>query len=97
MEIKLLHWLDKHQPASIADIAKGLKLTTLETLKTIAKINQIQAELIVNSNATYRLSHHLDWFDTAKIKELLLNKLILSIQNCKKNIIVKANDKIGIK
>ena len=40
MEIKLLHWLDKHQPASIADIAKGLKLTTLEILKAIAKINQ---------------------------------------------------------
>ncbi len=74
MEIKLLHYLDKHQPASVANIADELKLTTLETLKLIAKINQIQTELIINSNATYRLSHHLDWFNTAKIKELLANK-----------------------
>ena len=43
-------------------------------MKAIAKINQIQAELIVNSNAMYHLSHHLDWFNSAKIKELLLNK-----------------------
>lgn len=74
MEIKLLRWLDRHQPASITNLANELKLTTLETLKAIAKINQIQAELIVNSNAMYHLSHHLDWFNSAKIKELLLNK-----------------------
>ena len=74
MEIKLLHWLDKHQPASIADIAKGLKLTTLEILKAIAKINQIQTGLIVNSNATYALAHRLDWLDATKLKELLQNR-----------------------
>ena len=81
MEIKLLHWLNKHQPASISDIAHGLKTTVLEILKTIAKINQIQAGLIINNDAAYRLSHQLDWFDAAKIKQLMLqNNLDYSLQ-----------------
>jgi BirA family biotin operon repressor/biotin-[acetyl-CoA-carboxylase] ligase len=81
MEIKLLHWLDRHQPASISEIAHALKTTVLEILKTIAKIKQIQAGLIINRDTAYNLSHQLDWFDAARIKQLMLqNNLDYNLQ-----------------
>ena len=69
MEIKLLKRLSAHPEQSIFQLSKFLKIDSIEILKNIAKINQLQSELIQNSNGKYSLSKNLDWLDSKIIQK----------------------------
>ena len=56
MEIKLLKLLQASYATTIASLARDLKLSTLEALELIARINSQEPGLIVNHNGKYCLA-----------------------------------------
>lgn len=71
MIVELLKLLST-QELQLPELGKRLNLSVINTLSTIAKVNQYEPNLISSTGGRLTLSRKINWLDSVAIKELLL-------------------------